>query len=111
MITIRDIEISRFRSIRDAKLADLGHTPAVVLFKYESGKTPINMLHIEPVYNLETANPDDSPVIRAHDLGQRNAEIYRYYAMQNPPRFFYRYDLSTGDLVELGDARNLAKGR
>jgi hypothetical protein len=28
--------------------------------------------------------PDDAPIIRAHDLGERNAELFRYYAARKP---------------------------
>ena len=83
----------------NAKLAHLDHTPAVVLFRYESGKTDV---HEEPVFNIDTAWPDDAPVIRAHDLGPENHRIFEYYAQHGPPRFFYRYDRTTTELTPLG---------
>jgi hypothetical protein len=90
----------------DAKLAGLPHTPAVVLFKFD----PERMIHEEPVYNLQSANPDDAPVIRAHDLGdEANRKIFTYYAARQPTRAFYRYDEATGKLTHLGQARDLAK--
>ena len=78
--------------------------PAVVLFIYKPG---VNVIE-EPVYNTDVAWPDDAPVIRAHDLGPRNAEIFNYYAKKQPDRTFYRFDRSTGTLVPLGKAKSLA---
>ena len=89
-----------------SKLQRLDHTPAVVLFRYETGGASI---HEEPVYNLDTAWPDDARVIRAHDLGARNVEIFRYYAGRQPDRYFYRYDRTTRTLSPLGLARELAR--
>ena len=90
----------------DAKLANLPQTPAVVLFKFD----PERMIHEEPVYNLQTANPDDAPVIRAHDLGDpANRRLFAYYAARHPDRAVYRYDEATGNLTHLGSARDLAK--
>ena len=90
----------------NAKLAQLDHTPAVVLFHYESGKADV---HEEPVYNLDTAWPDDAVVIRAQDLGVENWRIYEYYSRREPQRFFYRYDRTNGELTPLGWAKELRK--
>jgi hypothetical protein len=88
------------------KLADLQHTPAVVLFRYESGRTD---LHEEPVYNLDAARIDDAPVIRAQDLGDaENPRIFAYYANLAAPRYVYRYSRTTGELTPLGWAKDLA---
>jgi hypothetical protein len=87
------------------KLARLDHVPAVVLFRYESGRSSI---HEEPVYNIDAGWPDDERVIRAHDLGVRNVEIFSYYAARQPERFFYRYDRGTHQLTPLGRAGDLA---
>jgi hypothetical protein len=89
----------------DAKLAKLEHVPAVVLFKYD----PERMIHEEPVYNVETAWPDDARVIRAHDLGERNKELFGYYAKVSPGRGVYRYDEKTRELVYLGTVTELAR--
>jgi hypothetical protein len=78
--------------------------PAVVLFTYKPG---VNVIE-EPVYNTDAAWPDDAPVVRAHDLGPRNAEIFDYYARRQPDRTFYRFDRSTGTLTPLGRAKPLA---
>jgi hypothetical protein len=77
--------------------------PAIVLFRYDGnfGKWP--------VYNVDAINPDDSPVIRANDLGDRNPELYRYYyAARQPGRVVYRYDLGTDQLDRLGTVKELA---
>ncbi|HEX4125646.1 MAG TPA: hypothetical protein VHY37_13035 [Tepidisphaeraceae bacterium] len=79
------------------------HKPAVVLFAYHPGG---NFL-IEPVYNTSTAWPLDAPVIRAHDLGRRNIEIFRYFAEHQPDRMFYEFDPTTGVLMPLGHASTL----
>ncbi len=88
----------------DQQLASLPHRPAVVLFTYD----PKRDVHQEPVYNADTAYPDDAPVIRAHDLGPRNTEIFRYYAEHQPDRFFYRFDEAKRILQPLGSAVELA---
>jgi hypothetical protein len=92
-------------------LATLEKKPAIVLFTFnpETDDT-----HAEPVYNTDTPNPDDAPVIRAHDLGpDRNQVLFRYYASKSPHRHIYRYDRSkhgTPDaLTYLGTAKELAK--
>lgn len=82
------------------------HIPAVILFKYAPGE-PIAQ---EPVYNTDVAWPDDAPIIRAHDLGPRNIEIFRYYAQRQPERVFYRFDRATKTLALIGSARDLAAG-
>ena len=62
--------------------------PAIVLFRF----TPGDSVHEEPVYNVDVVNPDDAPIIRAHDLGpQRNAELFDYYARRQPDRNVYRF--------------------
>ena len=78
--------------------------PAVVLFRYAPGENPIE----EPVYNFTVASPDDAPIIRAHDLGDRNREIFEYYARVQPDRTFYRFDRKTKTLTLLGPATALA---
>lgn len=78
--------------------------PAVVLFRFD----PSNSLTEEPVYNTDVAWPDDAPVVRAHDLGGRNMEIFRYYAQRQPQRMFYRFDRKTKLLEPLGMADDLA---
>jgi hypothetical protein len=101
------IDDETFRSpvLRDVhNLRYVVEQPAVILFTYSQRANIIE----EPVYNTDVAWPDDAPVIRAHDLGERNVEIYRYYAEHQPERMFYRYDRATGTPVKLGRAKDLA---
>lgn len=80
-------------------------SPAIVLIRY----APESSVHVEPVYNVDTANPDDAKVIRAHDLGpDRNVQLFRYYAARQPHRNVYRFDRATGTLTPLGNVRDLA---
>jgi hypothetical protein len=80
-------------------------TPAVVLFRYHRGLN----FHEEPVYNYDAPAIDDNPIIRAHDLGDRNIEIARYYAEHQPERHFYLFDRGSTDeahlITPLGTAR------
>ncbi len=94
----------------DAALKPLAGKPSIVLFHFDPEKSDV---HCEPVYNITTAWPDDARVIRAHDLGPRNVELYRYYAARAPDRAIYRYDRGKDgqpDALEyLGTARDLAQ--
>ncbi len=89
----------------------LDHLPAVILFRYDPSRRPgaaPNPVE-EPVYNTDVAWPDDAPVIRAHDLGDaRDRQIIDYYAARQPDRFFYRYDIASGEVTEMGEAGALA---
>jgi hypothetical protein len=93
------------RSI-DARLANLPHTPAIVLFHF----TPGDQTDLEPVYNAEVVWPDDANVIRAHDLGDKNVELFKYYVQRQPSRWVYLYTLRDGTLVDLGPVTKLAAG-
>jgi hypothetical protein len=86
------------------QLAALPRLPAIVLFTYD----PKRNTNEEPVYNLDAATPDDCAVIRAHDLGAMNIDLFRYYAARQPARVVYRYDEHTRQLSELGDVKPLA---
>lgn len=78
--------------------------PAIVLFAYRFGDSIVE----EPVYNSETSWPDDAPVIYAHDLGNRNQELYRYYAERQPERQVYRFDRHAAEpLQDLGKVKDL----
>ncbi|MDB5319036.1 MAG: hypothetical protein JWN40_667 [Phycisphaerales bacterium] len=94
----------------DTRLSDLGRKPAIVLFRFDiANGNP----HIEPVYNTAAAWPDNSLVIRAHDLGPtRNRQLFEYYARQKPDRALYLFDLSPATIAEppvyLGTASQLA---
>ena len=85
------------------KLDDI-HEPAVVLFRYVGGGD----CDEEPVYNVDVASPDDATIIRAHDLGARNIQLFEYYANKQPERAIYRYNRKTLTLERLGTARELA---
>ncbi|MGH7215305.1 MAG: hypothetical protein ACREIT_11135, partial [Tepidisphaeraceae bacterium] len=105
------------RSMRD----DAGHLPgvtaaevlippmvgdhAVVLFRFG----PRSSIHDEPVFNSQVAWPDDARVVRAHDLGPRNVEIFRYYARIQPERTFWLFDRGNFSLTYLGKASELGK--
>lgn len=89
----------------NATIARQVQSPAIVLFNYEKG---VN-LDTEPVYNTDTLHPDDEPIIRVHDLGERNIELYRYYARKGSNRRVYRYRLGGGSIHELGTVDELAK--
>jgi hypothetical protein len=91
---------------RQAELTAKGQ-PAVILFH----RTPNIIADFEPVYNTATAWPEDATVIRAHDLGNQNWEIFQYYATHGPDRAFYWFDENNPGkpLVYLGMASELAK--
>jgi hypothetical protein len=88
----------------DRALASLPHRPAIVLFRYTSGG-----YGDEPEYNPEVLYPDDAPIIRAHDLGDRDVALFRYYAERHPDRWVYLYDRGSGTIRELGPVRALAE--
>lgn len=84
--------------------------PSVVLFRFD----PRTSVHEEPVYNSTVAWPDDAPIIRAHDLGPRNAELFAYYGARSPQRKFYLFDRGAAfdgnpPLVRLGTAAEAAQ--
>jgi hypothetical protein len=105
--TVPDHDIFGTTVIRsfNRQLPSLRSRFAVVLFTFD----PKRDLDEEPVYNADVAWPDDAPVIRAHDLGPRNHEIFEYYAARQPDRFFYRFDEATRTLIPLGTAKQLAR--
>ena len=78
--------------------------PAIVLFRFADGCSPSE----EPVYNIDVAWPDDALVIRAHDLGPRNIELFDYYAKIAPGRVVYRLDRGNGRFDRLGTVGELA---
>ena len=78
--------------------------PAIVLFRYTTG----DLVHEEPVYNVDVVNPDDAPIIRAHDFGElRNQELFEYYAARQPQRNVYLFDRRTRTLTPLGKVADL----
>jgi hypothetical protein len=94
----------------DAQLEPLKKPRSIVLFRFDPADSDP---HAEVVYNADVAWPDDAPVIRAHDLGERNRELFAYYARLSPERRVYRYDrIERGGepvLTYLGTARELSE--
>jgi hypothetical protein len=95
---------SSFLRAINTQIPDAIQKPAVILFRYAPGQNVIE----EPVYNNAAAWPDDQEIVRAHDLGERDVEIVRYYAERQPDRMFYRFDRATMTLSPpLGTAKQL----
>ena len=86
-------------------IAEAVRAPAVVLVRYGPG----DITHDEPVYNATVAWPDDAPVIVAHDLGPRNAELLAYYERVSPGRNYYVIDRATLKPQGPGRAADLAR--
>jgi hypothetical protein len=63
----------------------------------------------EQTYNVDAAWFDDEPIIRAHDLGDRDTELLNYYAARQPARTVYLFDQKTMMLSELGNVKELAE--
>jgi hypothetical protein len=93
----------------ESKLRDITE-PAVVLFHFDSSNAARWVFETDPVYNAQTSCPDDARIIRANDLGERNGELFAYYAQRQPERAIYRCEESTGRLDRLGTAGQLAAG-
>jgi hypothetical protein len=53
--------------------------------------------------------PDQAPIVRAHDLGDLNIELYRYYALKQPDRHVYIFDRASYTLKPLGRVADLAR--
>jgi hypothetical protein len=95
----------------DDRVAAVAGRPAIVLFRFDPATSNT---HVEPVYNVDVAWPDDARVIRAHDLGDAaNARLLAYYAAREPGRRVYRYDraasAAANPLRYLGTAGQLAR--
>jgi hypothetical protein len=108
----RQVSDEPFHAKWMAALHEAGETNAIVLFTFDipaDDPELIAKISQEPVYNTDVAWPDDAPLIRAHDLGAaRNVELYRYYARVAPDRMIYRISRRTGEMTQLGTARELA---
>ena len=108
--TVRDqLSPTPILSDLNAAVRKISGQPALIMVRHVAGKN--EQWSQEPVYNVDVAWPDDAPVIRAHDLGERNIELYRYYARQNPQRKVYRFDKSKSPrtLEYLGTVAELSK--
>lgn len=84
------------------------HAPAIVLF---TAPARPEEMHTEFVYNDDVAWPDDAPIIRAHDRGVKNTELFAYYAQKLPTRAVWKYDRTTHSLDSLGTATALTTTR
>jgi hypothetical protein len=107
----RAVNDEPFRATWLRELHNASESHAIVLFSFdlEGGSSDIvQKISQEPVYNTDVAWPDDAPLIRAHDLGERNVELFRYYAQRDPTRRVYRFSRRTGELQDLGQVRELA---
>jgi hypothetical protein len=89
------------QSMVERGIAQVVKPPAVVLF----GQPPD--LWTEMAYNTDVAWPDDAPIIRAHDLGERDVELIDYYGQLQPERTIYQFDWRRGSLKTLGKAGEL----
>jgi hypothetical protein len=89
----------------NATLSQQVSPPAIVLFKFDQSAN----LDAEPVYNTDTLNPDDEPIIRVHDLGGKNEELFRYYAGKGPDRGVYVYDRKHEALDFIGHVSELTR--
>lgn len=106
----------------DRALRENVSPPAVVLFHFNrdaliDGRRVTNNPDEEPVYNFDAIDPDQSPIIRAHDLntnvdsigmpGDANLRLYAYFSRTSPQRIFYLYNRGdgSGKLIRLGAAR------
>ena len=65
--------------------------PALVLVRFNEQTCSV---HEEPVVNPYSLEPQDAPIIMAHDLGARDDEILRYFATAQPDRNVYLLDRS-----------------
>ncbi|HEX4794826.1 MAG TPA: hypothetical protein VH370_13590 [Humisphaera sp.] len=81
--------------------------PAIVLFRFDTPN--LGAFHEEPVYNWDVAWPDQAQIIRAHDLGDQNIELFRYYAAKQPDRHVYIFDRGDFTLKSLGRVADLAQ--
>jgi len=91
-------------------LPDQVEKPALVLYRYWKLKPgePRNY-NDEPVYNVDVADIDQAPIIRAHDLGDRDGEIINYYAKIQPSRHVYIVDRENLQIQSLGSAGEIAR--
>lgn len=112
--TNKSINDEPFRSTWLRQLHESNEANSIVLFTFDLDPNDpdlVSKIAQEPVYNTDVAWPDDAPLIRAHDLGARNIELFRYYATHGPDRMVYRFSRKTGRLDTLGKAKDLCDPR
>lgn len=112
--TFPDAPLMHFCRIDLPQAADVRDRRVIVLVKWLPHEGLWRNFQEEPVYNTQTAWPDDSPIIFAHDLGdERNQALFRYYAERQPDRFVYRLDRTgskaEGLISELGPVKDLVR--
>jgi hypothetical protein len=67
--------------------------PALIFVRWNPGDN----IQAEPVYNVDTAWPDEAEVIFAHDLGEaRNRELITHYRRGKPNLRIYLWDRREG---------------
>lgn len=80
---------------------------AVIFFRYHPGRTDV---HLDPVFNVDAANPLLAKVVRANDLGNANAELLEYLGKRRSSLAVYTYDQTLprgGRLRALGPAASI----
>jgi hypothetical protein len=87
---VRDDTLN-FPAVRlNRRLPEMVEQPALVLYRF-TGTT--ENVDDEPVYNVDAANPDDAPIVRAHDRSpEQNRLLFRHYAEDQPERRVYLVD-------------------
>jgi NADH:ubiquinone oxidoreductase subunit K len=89
--------VSRFNF---RQIPDTVRKPALVFFRF----SPKEGTWEEPVYNWDVLNPDDAPVIRAHDLGaKRDVALLQYYQRKRSELSVYVFDRAQLKLQTLGN--------
>jgi len=89
----------------------LGDRRALVLFRFDL-RTHVRAG--ESLYTDDVAWVDDGQIVRAADLGEKNAVLFRYYAHEarQPDRMVYVYDAATGKLSSpIGTVLELSERR
>jgi hypothetical protein len=112
--TFPDAPLMQFVRNELPNASDLQNHRAIILVRWRLGGGKWQNVQEEPVYNTQTAWPDDAPVIFVHDLGAaRNQELFRYYAQRQPDRLVFRLDRAAdtpeGLIQELGPVSKLVQ--
>ncbi len=117
VVALPEFNASQHDGYRTTELAPIEHAlatiplteRAVVLFRFSKGCDPGE----DPVYNTDTAWPEDSRMLRCRDLGDaRTSVLYRYLASHGQgDRIVYRYDRRPPALIRMGVARELARSK
>jgi hypothetical protein len=93
------------------QLHSLDQPNSIVLFKFDIPVEDSVKIREEPVYNVDAPWPDDEQMIRAHDFGPRNIQLFDYYARKDPTRTVSIFDRKTGAVQDLGPVGRLAHQR